>query len=556
MKKELEIEIKKEELENKLKESREDIKDEIMPGAYFYDVEKVNSLKEEIKQMQEEYDELEAFPTREKIEGEKKFLNNELEKINEELEIYIKGGVYFPNDEMIDLQNKRKEIVEKIAVKDGILEVINEIENTERDLKELEEEKDDYIGSYFIPDEITNDIQEKQEKLEKLYNKLDEYTEERKGKVFKRPKSERKEEAKKEQAGKEEQDRILLEEMVKGREKREQERYDETIKEAMGEEQEKILEEMVKGREEREQERYDETIKEAMEEEKRKQEQQEQEEQTWQEEQGDSHRQVKVSLEIFENKILIDGKDNNLFYKEEAKNKKELMEEYAIKSRFYKDKKNIKNIDWALLSTLNKIDDKENTLVMDYLSIIKGNALNDKSLEECMEELNKRVDIEYKFNVNEGRLLNRKEKKLARKANELGIASLSGISEKSIWGRMKDGIADKFKNRRFFKKSEKVEQLDSKSTRTRAEEQKKRAEDAINKDRDDYKKEEYDKLTNDDYMKSLDESFEKAKKEKMEQYKVNNEDNHIERNATKAQEKVEVVKSDAVIDKDGEEIRI
>ena len=302
--------------------------------------------------------------------------------------------------------------------------------------------------------------------------------------------------------------------------------YNQVIEKTEQEEQEQkddLLEKMVKGREKREQERYDETIEEAMREEKRKFEQQKQEEQ-------EQEQQVNIVLEIFENKIFINGKDNNLFYKEEVKNKKELMEEYAINSRFYGDKKNIKNIDWALLSTLDEIDDKDNTLVMNYLSIIRGSGLKDKSLEESIKEFNERVHVEYKFNVNQGNLLNLKEKRLARKAKELGIASLSGISEKSLWDRMKNTIVDKIRNRKFFPKNEKVQQLDSKGVKTRQEEQKKRTQHATN--REDYKK------------------------EKMEKYKYDNRDGHLEANAMEAQQKVEVLKPDAVIGKDDEEIKL
>ena len=65
-----------------------------------------------------------------------------------------------------------------------------------------------------------------------------------------------------------------LEKMVEGREKREEERYNETIKEAMKDEMMKqaqedgLLEKMVEGREKREEERYNETIQEALQEEK------------------------------------------------------------------------------------------------------------------------------------------------------------------------------------------------------------------------------------------------------------------------------------------------
>ena len=335
-----------------------------------------------------------------------------------------------------------------------------------------------------------------------------------------------------------EQDKIL-EEMVAGREKREQERYDETIKEAMEEEkrkeeqqkqdeQDEILEEMVAGREKREQERYNETIKEAMEEEKRKKEQQEQEEQEWQNE-WNNKQKVKVMIAVSKNKIDIQGKEDELFYKEEMKHAKELKKEYNIKELFGKDK-SAKKIDWALVSTLENIDPK-GILTMDYLSVIKGESLNGKDLAASLEELNKKVDIEYVFDDKEIGLVNRKPKAFARKANELGIASLVGINEKSLFDRMKDSIADRFKNRKLFQKKDKVKQLDKSS----AEKQKEQVINLINKDREVFK----------------------------DRQKVNNEDNHIEENAVNkiieeeqqmTAKEVETLNTDSVIDTDGEEI--
>lgn len=186
MKKELEIKKEMEELKKKMDSKREDINDEIIPGSYFYDVEKVEILEEEIKNMKEEYDRLEAMPTKEKIEAEKEFLNKELQKVNEELEEFAQGGIYFPTEEMIQLEGRKNELKKEIAKKDEILEVINEIEKTENEIEELHEEENEYIGAYFIPDEILKGIEEKNQKLDELNKKLEEYTNERIGKEFKR----------------------------------------------------------------------------------------------------------------------------------------------------------------------------------------------------------------------------------------------------------------------------------------------------------------------------------------------------------------------------------
>ncbi len=239
---------------------------------------------------------------------------------------------------------------------------------------------------------------------------------------------------------------------------------------------------------------------------------------------------VKVMIAVSKNKIDIQGKEDELFYKEEMKHVKELKKKYRIIFG--------KKIDWALVSTLEDIDPK-GILTMDYLSAIKGKSLNGKDLAASLEELNKKVDIEYVFDDEENGLVNRKAKAFARKANELGIASLVGINEKSLFDRMKDSIADRFKNKKLFQKKDKVKELSS------AEKQKEQVIDLVNKDR------------------------EKYKTRNMEQYKVNNDDNHIEKGAMEAQEEqimqdeqekiakdVEVLKGDAIVNKDGSEIEL
>ena len=180
MKREIEIRERMIEIQKEIENRNDEINDEVVPGAYFYDVEKVENLKKEIEELQDEHDNLDAFPTREKIEQEKNALNEELEDVEEDLSEYRQGGIYFPTEEMIELEEKEKELKEKIAKKDENLNIIDEIEETENDLDDLEEEKKEYIGAYFIPDEILNEIDEKKQKLEELYKKLGEYTNDRK----------------------------------------------------------------------------------------------------------------------------------------------------------------------------------------------------------------------------------------------------------------------------------------------------------------------------------------------------------------------------------------
>lgn len=69
------------------------------------------------------------------------------------------------------------------------------------------------------------------------------------------------------------------------------------------------------------------------------------------------NKKIKIELLISQNKIKINNSDEN-YYKAEAKNKKELLKDadLAIKSYFIKDKKAMKNIDYALLSVFKNID--------------------------------------------------------------------------------------------------------------------------------------------------------------------------------------------------------
>lgn len=149
-----------------------------------------------------------------------------------------------------------------------------------------------------------------------------------------------------------------------------------------------------------------------------------------------------IVLDISANKINVNEKEE-LFYKEEAKNKQNIIREYGIGSIFLNDKKAKKNIDYALISTLEKID---KSLVEAYLKVIRDGESQSKEVKECLEKINNAVDITYKFDKEDGIFRNLREKKIARNAKKLGIASLDGISEKSIFDKIKESFS-KFGNK-------------------------------------------------------------------------------------------------------------
>ena len=155
-----------------------------------------------------------------------------------------------------------------------------------------------------------------------------------------------------------------------------------------------------------------------------------------------------ILLDISNNRINLNEKE--FFYKRETKNKEELDEKYGIDRYSRKIKK---NVDYALISTLEKIDE---SLVDEYLKIIKNGNVE----KESIEKLNSAVDIEYKFDKENGIFANWKEKRIARNAKKLGIASLDGISEKSAWDKIKESIS-KIKNSNLLKGKEEIKALES-----------------------------------------------------------------------------------------------
>lgn len=231
--------------------------------------------------------------------------------------------------------------------------------------------------------------------------------------------------------------------------------------------------------------------------------------------------QTKIILKIDENKIKIGEKDE-LFYKKQLKDKKQIVEEYGINSYFINDEKAKKNIDYALLSTLKKIDDKDNTLVMSYLNVIRGGGMSGKTLEESMKSLKDVVNIEYKFDKESSILKNLKAKRIARNAKKIGIASLDGISEKSVWDNTKEFFA-KFKNIKTLKKPENVKTLQT-GEKTNAEKNIEKVKDLIKEDKNGTKEFNKDYEVDDKIKQAVDEVVEKYKKEEKEAEKNRSKD--------------------------------
>lgn len=178
---------------------------------------------------------------------------------------------------------------------------------------------------------------------------------------------------------------------------------------------------------------------------------------------------------IDENKIDVNGK-YRLNYKKETQKQKELMKKYNInKEDFSDNKKAIKNIDFALISIIEQTD---KDLVKDYLSVISGKARKDRTLNESIEKLNETFNINYKFD-NTPIFKKLKEKRIARKAKELGIASLEGIKDKSFF----DVIMGKISNSKLLSGKPKVERL-NKGKETIAQKDKNKAIELIRKDRE------------------------------------------------------------------------
>lgn len=173
-----------------------------------------------------------------------------------------------------------------------------------------------------------------------------------------------------------------------------------------------------------------------------------------------------IVFDIGNKKIQINGIDKKY-------NKKEIIqkinERYAINSMFVDDKKAKRNVDYLLVAALEKIDhdknDKDGTLVKAYLNIIRDGKTTGDKAQENIQKINEAVEITYKADKELGILASLKEKRLARYAKKMGIASLDGISEKSLFEtiseKAKQTIAKIKQKPLAFKKQEQPIALDS-----------------------------------------------------------------------------------------------
>lgn len=227
---------------------------------------------------------------------------------------------------------------------------------------------------------------------------------------------------------------------------------------------------------------------------------------------GNSERntkKTKITIKVDKNKLDINN-DGDLFYKEARNYGKKSRRELDKNNLFYGDKKSIKNLDYALLYAIKEVN---SDLVQDYLNVIKGESVGEKRYEESKKRLTDALDIEYKFDEKRSLFKDLKEKRVARNAKKIGIASLEGISEKGIFDKIKEKVS-KFKDIKLLNAKKDTKALTS-GVNTRAQEQKQKTIGLINQDRKKYGIRDSIKVDNKDNR--IEENAQKQQKETQEQ---------------------------------------
>lgn len=238
-----------------------------------------------------------------------------------------------------------------------------------------------------------------------------------------------------------------------------------------------------------------------------------------------SSNKTKIVLNVDNNKIYVND-DKEYFYKKEKKDGKKSKKDLDKNNIYLHDKKSMKNIDFALLSIINEID---KNLAQDYLRVIKGEKFGEKEYAESKKRLNDALDIEYKFDKDTGIFANWKEKRIARNAKKIGIASLEGISEKSVFEMLKEK-ASKIIDTKLLNGNKKTKALTS-GEKTDAQEQKQNNIDLINRDRRSHGVRSTTKVDNKDNwieknaLKQQEESQKKLGREVSQLMQENNENN-------------------------------
>ena len=167
-------------------------------------------------------------------------------------------------------------------------------------------------------------------------------------------------------------------------------------------------------------------------------------------------------------------------------------------------------MDYALLYAIKEVN---SDLVQDYLNVIKGESVGEKRYEESKKRLTDALDIEYKFDEKRSLFKDLKEKRAARNAKKIGIASLEGISEKGIFDKIKEKVS-KFKDIKLLNTKKDTKALTS-GVNTRAQEQKQKTIGLINQDRKEYGIRDSIKVDNKDNR--IEENAQKQQKETQEQ---------------------------------------
>lgn len=208
---------------------------------------------------------------------------------------------------------------------------------------------------------------------------------------------------------------------------------------------------------------------------------------------------MNIVVDVTGNHVYVNGeKIENTYYTEKREGKEKNINdaELAIGSKFISDKKAMKNIDWALLSVLKQTN-KE--MAEEYLNIIRGGGAKD--IEKSVEDFKNKINLTYKYVRSQGSIFgNFTNRKVAKFAKNIGIAELDGISEKSLFENLKDMFSRISRTKKLGSGKKEKEKIDNDGNKIENVEQ--------------YKKDEYEKLTNSEYMKNLDGKYEKALKRK------------------------------------------
>ena len=167
-------------LKKLISDNEEEIDDEIAlgPAANQKEIEdletEIEKYEKRIKALEKEMSDLAFESPIESIEE----VNEALEKHKAELEDEARSfnGAYAITEEMQETIDELSNVREAIEYNNETLQMQSEIESLEAELESLYEDEKEFEGAYFIPEEITSAITEKQNKLEELRGRFSQRT--------------------------------------------------------------------------------------------------------------------------------------------------------------------------------------------------------------------------------------------------------------------------------------------------------------------------------------------------------------------------------------------